>query len=130
MPKPAESTRTDPFAQVTPLLSNSQKALLSAARLQAQAYKAMMRYQIEVLSFLKHRYEEDMRLADDIASAQDLSNAFEICTDFWQQAITEYSDEAGKMANLGSRLASDTARQVRKEAEMTMEERMAARTAA
>lgn len=130
MPKPAENIRTDPFAQVTPFLSNSQKALFSATRLQAQAYKAMMRYQIEILSFVKHRYEEDMRLADEIATAQDLSNAFEICADFWQQAVTEYSDECGKMANLGSRLASDTARQVRKEAEMTMEERMAARSAA
>ena len=43
MPKPAESIRTEPFAQVTPMLSNSQKALFSAVRLQAQAYNASRR---------------------------------------------------------------------------------------
>ena len=130
MPKPAESIRTEPFAQVTPMLSNSPKALFSAVRLQAQAYKAMMRYQIEALSFMRHRLEEDVRLVDEIATAHDLGNAFEIYADFLQQTVSEYSDEAGKLANLGSKLASETARQVRREAETTMEERTAARTAA
>ena len=130
MPKPAESIRTEPFAQVTPMLSNSQKALFSAVRLQAQAYKAMMRYQIEALSFMRHRLEEDVRLVDEIATAHDLGNAFEIYADFLQQTVSEYSDEASKLANLGSKLASETARQVRREAETTMEERTAARTAA
>ena len=100
MPKPAESIRTEPFAQVTPMLSNSQKALFSAVRLQAQAYKAMMRCQIEALSFMRHRLEEDVRLVDEIATAHDLGNAFEIYADFLQQTVSEYSDEAGKLANL------------------------------
>lgn len=129
MSKPVASTQPDPFAMTAPMLANAQKFLFATARLQAQGYKAMMRYQIEALSFLKHRYEQDVKLAEDLAASADFNDAFDVYTGFVQNAVTEYSSETGKMASIGSRIASETARRVRKEADAAIED-MAAQTVA
>jgi|APTNR8051073442_1049403.scaffolds.fasta_scaffold97326_2 hypothetical protein len=129
MYKPVASTQPDPFAASGPMVANAQKFLFSMARLQAQGYKAMMRYQIEGLSFLKHRYEQDVKLAEDLVASADFADAFDVYAGFVQNAVTEYSSETGKMANIGSRIASETARRVRKETDAAIED-MAAQTIA
>lgn len=100
-----------------PFLADGQNAFLATARLQAQAYGAVMRYQIETFNFLRHRFEQDLKLANDLAASGEFNDAFDVTADFMQRATTEYSAEAGKMATLGSRLGSETARQLRKQAE-------------
>ncbi len=129
MPKHPAPAQPDPFAINAPMVANAQKFLFSMARLQAQGYKAMMRYQIEALSFLKHRCEQDTKLADDLAASTDFSDAFDVYSGFVQNAVTEYSSETGKMASIGSRIASETARRVRQEADAAIED-MAAQTVA
>ena len=129
MSKPVAFTQPDPFAATAPMTANAQKFMFSMAHLQAQGYKAMMRYQIEALSFLKHRYEQDVKLADNLAAAADFNDAFDVYAGFVQNAVTEYSSETGKMANIGSRIASETARRVRKETDAAIED-MAAQTVA
>jgi hypothetical protein len=129
MYKPVASTQPDPFAAAAPMVANAQKFVFSMARLQAHGYKAMMRYQIEALSFLKHRYEQDVKLAEDLVASADFNDAFDVYTGFVQNAVTEYSSETGKMANIGSRIASETARRVRKETDAAIED-MAAQTVA
>lgn len=104
-----------------PFLANGQKLALAAARLQAHAFKAAMRYQIEALAFLKHRYEQDAKLVDDLVASNELSDAFDVVTAFVQNAATEYTAEAGKVASIGSKLASETARKIREEAETATE---------
>jgi hypothetical protein len=88
-----------------------------------------MRYQIEALSFIKHRYEQDVKLIDDLVASEVLDDAFDICSGFWQDAMSEYSIEVSKVAAIGSKLASETARRVRKETTTTIED-MAAKTVA
>lgn len=129
MSKPVASVRPDPFAAAAPMVANAQKFLFSMARLQAHGYKAMMRYQIEALSFLKHRYEQDVKLAEDLVASTDFSDAFDVYAGFVQSAVTEYSSETGKMASIGSRIASEAARRARKEADATIED-MAAQSVA
>ncbi|CAG0948192.1 MAG: phasin family protein [Rhizobiaceae bacterium] len=129
MSKPVAPAQQDPFALTSPMAANAQKFLFSMARLQAQGYKAMMRYQIEALSFLKHRYEEDVKLAEELAASTDFTDAFDVYAGFVQNAVTEYSSESGKMANIGSRIASETARRVRRETDAAIED-MAAQTVA
>lgn len=129
MTKLVASAQPDPFALTAPMAANAQKFLFSMARLQAQGYKAMMRYQIEALSFLKHRYEQDVKLAEDLAGSTDFNDAFDVYAGFFQNAVTEYSSETGKMANIGSRIASDAARRVRKETDAAIED-LAAQTIA
>ncbi len=112
-----------------PMAKSSQKFLLAAASLQAHAFKAMMRYQIETMSFLKHRYEQDLKLAEDLIAGPEFNDTFDVFTAFLQNATTEYASEAGKVAALTSKLASETATRVREEATSTIKD-MAAKTVA
>lgn len=129
MSKPAAPAQPDPFVLTAPLAANVQKLLFSMARMQAQGYKAMMRYQIEALSFLKHRCEEDVKLVEDLAASADFTDAIDVYASFLQNAVTEYSSESGKMADISSRIASDTARRVRRETGAAIED-IAAQTVA
>ncbi|MCZ8546236.1 phasin family protein [Mesorhizobium qingshengii] len=115
--------------QPLPMLENGQKWILAAASLQAHAFKTMMRYQIETLAFLKHRYEQDVKLAEDLVAGSEFNDAFDVFSTFLQNATSEYVTEAGKVAALTSKLTSETARRVRKEADTAIED-MAAKTVA
>lgn len=112
-----------------PYIANGQKLFHAGAHLQAHAFKVLMRYQIETLAFLKHRCEQDMKLMDDLASSDEFNDAFDIVGNFVQNAVSEYSTEAGKFASLGSKLAAETAKRVREEADRTIGD-MAATTVA
>jgi hypothetical protein len=102
---------------ILPFVANGQKLALAATRLQAQAFKAAMRYQIEALGFLKRRFEQDVKFVDDLAGSNEFNDAFDVFATFMQNAATEYATEASKVISIGSKLASDTARRVRKETE-------------
>ena len=118
-----------PSALTLPMYASSPQFLLVGTRLQAHAYKAMMRYQIEALSFIKHRYEQDVKLIDDLVASEELDDAFDVCSGFWQDAMSDYAIEVRKVAAIGSELASQTAKRARKETTTTIED-MAARTVA
>lgn len=102
--------------QLLPMAKNGQTVVLAAASLQAHAFKAIMRYHIETLGFLKHRYEQDVKLAEDLIAGPEFNDAFDIFSTFLQNATSEYASEAGKVAALTSKLASETATRARNEA--------------
>ena len=52
-----------------------------------------MQYQIEALKFLKHRYEEDVKLANELVASNEFNDAFDVVTTFLQNAATEYATE-------------------------------------
>jgi hypothetical protein len=89
-----------------------------------------MWYQIEALNFMKHRCEQNLKLLDDLVESSEFNDAFDVFSVFVENAACEYSTEAGRMATMGSKLASETARRVRREADTRVEDIMAARTAA
>lgn len=124
----ANSKVTHAFAEL-PMIGNGQKMFLAATRFQVGAYKAAMRYQIEMLNFLRHRFEQDVKLAEDLVASDELSDAFDAISNFFQNATTEYTAEASKMASIGSKLSSETARRMRKQADEMVED-LAARTVA
>ena len=70
-----------------------------------------------------------MKLMDDLAASDEFNDAFDVVSNFVQNATAEYSTEAGKIASIGSRLASETAQRMRKEAENNIGE-MALQTVA
>ncbi|GLS34824.1 hypothetical protein GCM10010869_04120 [Mesorhizobium tianshanense] len=108
--------------QTSPMANNGHRFLLAAADLQAQAFKAMMRYQIETHSFLKHRCEQNVKLADDLVAGNEFNDAFDVLITFFQNATSDYVTEAGRVASIGSKLVSETARRVRKGADTTIED--------
>jgi hypothetical protein len=112
------STHTADFPLAgAPALENGTKFLYAAGRMQTQALKGLLRYQIETLAFLQRRYHQDMKLLDDLVATQKTHDAFDVVSDFWQNALSDYTDEAGKVASLGYKLASGSVRAVQKEAE-------------
>ena len=96
--------------------ANGQKLFLAAARLQANAYQALMRFQIETLGFLKHRFEQDAKLAEDLVASDEFNDAFDIVSNFVDNATSDFAAKVGKVASICSKLASETAKKVRKEA--------------
>ena len=128
MTTPTERTEAA-LGQIDPMFTYGYRNLFAFAHLQGQAAKAGLRYQIEALSFLKHRYEQDLKLVDDLLGGGDLNDAFDVCANFWQNAQLEYSREAAKITEIGSKVVSDTARALSKEAQAASAD-MAAQTVA
>ena len=106
-----------------------QKAFLTALRLQAEGYKAAARYQIELLNFLKHRLERDVRLVEDLLANDTFADAIDVFAGFMQNAAAEYVSEASRLVSIGSKLGSETDRRMRRQADELVED-MAARTVA
>ena len=113
----------------SPIVASMQKFALAGARLQAQTLKSMMRYQIEMLSFLERRCELDMKLVDDLVDTDQPSDAFNVVNTFMQNAAYEYAIEASKMISIGSKLAAEAGVEVRREAEEAAEDILVAATA-
>ncbi|WP_292246048.1 phasin family protein [Mesorhizobium sp.] len=109
--------------------TNGQKFLFAAADLQATALKAVISYQIETLSFHKRRCEQNVKLIDDLFAGGEFVDVFDVTSNFLQNATSAYATEAGNFARVGSRLTSDMARRVRRQAESAIED-IAASTAA
>ncbi len=112
-----------------PFLAEGRNAIQAGMQIQAQAFGALLRYQIEGLAFLKSRYEQDAKLVEDLAASDEMKDAFDILSTFAQNAASDYAGEASRLASLGSKLASEAAKQARKDA-ATIAGDMAAQTAA
>jgi hypothetical protein len=117
------------FSELTPGAASVQKFWLAVARLQGNAWKAALRYNVETLDFVKHRVERDIKLLDDLVASDGYKDAFDVCAGFVEEAVAQYSDETGRLASLGSKIASETADDVRREADATVKD-MAAATVA
>jgi hypothetical protein len=110
-----------------PVFENAQRYMMANARLQTHLYKAFMSYQIEMLGFLKHRFEQDVKLADNLLASDQFNDTFDVMQNFMQNAASEYAAEAGKIASISSKIASNTAREVKKETQATIDD-LAAQT--
>lgn len=125
-----QTTQADVFGMPKSFLETTQdNPLLFIARLQADAYKAMLKWQIESLGFLRHRYEQDVKLIDELIASPEPGEMLSTYSRFLHNALDEYSKETVKTANYGSKVASDTARGIRAEAEKISGDIMAATTA-
>lgn len=112
--------------ELPPFAQTGQKLMRATAAMQAYSIRALLRYQIESLSFLKRRFEDDLKLLEKLTAGDEFVDAFDVFSNFVQKATSDYANEAGKFASIGARLASETAGQVRKEAETTIDDMAAA----
>ncbi|WEX08202.1 phasin family protein [Chelativorans sp. AA-79] len=112
-----------PFAPLhyAPFYGTAQYFAHLQGQFQARAFKALMRYQIEALTFLRHRCEQDVQLVEDLAAGKAPIDAVDIVSAFMQKAAVDYTAEAGRMATASSLLVSETAKDVRREAENAKE---------
>jgi hypothetical protein len=122
MPETNMPPKRDDTSAQTALAFDGQKLLHTMARMQGHALKAALNMQIETLGFLKHRYEQDLNLVDRLTGSDGVSDAFRTYSEFWKETMHEYSDEAGKIVSISSRLAAEAASNVRKDAERISQE--------
>jgi len=98
-----------PFAM--PGIEGTQKQMAQVfenmAKAQGQVMDAMMKQNIEVLTFVKERMEKDREMVAQLAAAKDPAEAAEIWSGFWQRAMADYGDESGKLSEMVSGMASE-----------------------
>ena len=105
MPKEKPEQFFDKTSDINELASSLPKLIQASARLQAHVFNSCMKCNIEMLDFLKHRFEQDMKLVEEVTCCQDSDKVVKTCMDFWECAVSEYSSEAGKLAAMNSQAA-------------------------
>jgi hypothetical protein len=117
---------TDNFASTLwpqlPAAVDGRMFLLPMEHFQTAAMQAMLRYQIEMLTFMKNRTEHYMRFWEDLLASDYARDGFDLYCCFWRDALQDYTDEAERMTQIGSNMAVQTAKQVRKDQEELTEE--------
>lgn len=117
---------TDTFASPSwpqwPAAVDGRALLLSMGHFQAAAVQSAIRYQIETLNFMKNRSEQQMRFWEDLLASDYTRDGFDLYCSFWRDAVQDYSDEAERLAQIGSQLTAETAKLVREDTEEVTEE--------
>jgi len=97
-------------------LSDGNNPTGSALKIPTTIAKTLLRYQVEGLSFLQHRFQRDIKLMDDVIAAEKTNDTLDVIGDYWRDAVSDYAKEIGKTLAINARFASDTAGIVREEA--------------
>lgn len=105
-------------------LADFQKYLLMFPHLQALAARAALGQQQQALSFLTHRCEQDVQLVDRIVNAGEIKDIYDAVVNFYEGAAKEYAAEAGKVAELGSRMTDDAMKSMRQETDEMAQQAM------
>jgi len=106
----AGKTPPNPFSMFTvkPDAEKMGEGATAAMRAQARMMDALLKQNIEVLDFLKQRYEKDRALFSSLADAENPNDVMTLWSGFWSSAMSDYSSEASKLGSL----AAATAEQV------------------
>ncbi|MCB2115423.1 MAG: phasin family protein [Rhodobacteraceae bacterium] len=100
----ADKTLPNPFAMFTakPEAMDMGDGATAAVRAQARMMDAVLKQNIEVLDFLKQRYEKDRALFSSLATIENPNDIMTVWSGFWQKAMSDYSNEAGKLGALAA----------------------------
>lgn len=93
-----------------PFAHTNRAFAMATVHMQAHAFKALIRVQIESLAFVKHRCEQDLKLIDDLITSEKYHNTFGVYGEFCRDAVSEYTAETRKLVSTGSRIVSDLAK--------------------
>ena len=114
----AGKTPPNPFAMfsVKPEAMEMGDNATAAVRAQARMMDAILKQNIEVLDFLKQRYEKDRALFTSLAKAEKPNDVMELWSGFWSNAMSDYSNEAGKLGALAAATAEQVMEGISEEA--------------
>lgn len=73
------------------------------AEMNESALKNIAALHHEVAGFIDHRLQKDMELQNSLSKCQSAADAFQTCSDFWQQTFTEYWQETAKLSDMAMR---------------------------
>ena len=92
-----------------PMMNLARQFSVAVGHSQAHSVQALMRVQIELLSFSKHRTQANVKLIDDLIVSEQYQNTFGVYGEFCKDMIAGYISEVGKISNFGSKVLSDAA---------------------
>lgn len=110
------------------MLMNTEKFMMSLARLNGFALQTMLRMNVEALTFAKHRHEQDLKILDSLIKCEGVNEAMNTYTQFMKDTVTEYSEEVSNIVDIGSKAGAESAKRIRKEASALSDEAFAAST--
>lgn len=82
---------------------------------QARMAEAMLGQNIELLEFVKARFERDKAMLADLSRIDDPAEAMRIWQDFWGRMFTDYSVETTKLAAHAGEIAETALRSATEE---------------
>ena len=109
-----QKTPMDAMAALMPGASNV--AVSALIRPQAKMMEALLKQNIEVLAFLRARYERDLGLVARMADATESGEVMSLWSEFWQRTLADYGTETNKLAASVSEIAQQAVRSATEEA--------------
>jgi hypothetical protein len=91
---------------ITPTF-HEERLILSLWQLPGRALKTALHVQVGALSFLRRRFEEDVKLIERLSRSTGLVDAYDICSDYMVDTAAEYTDEAARIISIGSKETGD-----------------------
>jgi hypothetical protein len=85
-------------------------------RAQARMMDSILKQNIEVLDFLRTRFEKDRAIFNDLADNTDPARAIELMHSFWNRSLSDYTAAAGKLGALAAATAEELAGGIAEEA--------------
>lgn len=110
------SERARAFTSLFQAAPHLQHLMLFGPRMQAALLRASVAQQKETASFLAHRCDEELKLADQIMAAATVNDVFSACVSFWQDGTAQYARAAGRAVEVQSRNALKVVDELRSEA--------------
>ncbi len=86
---------------------HEERLILSLWHLSGRALKTALQVQVGALSFLRRRFEEDVKLIERLSRSAGLVDAYDICSEFMVDTVVEYTDEAARIISIGSKETDD-----------------------
>ncbi|SEM63812.1 Phasin protein [Gemmobacter aquatilis] len=112
----AKSQKT-PMDAMAALMPGASTAAVSALiRPQAKMMEALLKQNIEVLAFMRARYERDLGLVSRMADATESGEVMSLWSEFWQRTLADYGTETNKLAASVSEIAQQAVRSATEEA--------------
>lgn len=84
-----------------------QKSMMAFAHLHTRLLRNALEVNAHLLDFARKRIEEDIRANDELCRCDNVSDALEVMSSFYQKAFREYADEANELVRLSAENAKN-----------------------
>lgn len=95
----------------------SQKSMLAFAHLHSRLIRNALEVNAELLDFARQRVTEDIQANDKLCRCNNVTDAMEVMSGFYQKAFEAYAEEANKIVRIGTDAARRSIEETQAEAD-------------
>lgn len=112
----SQSTETANAAlDIERMADAGQKSMFAFAHLHQRLMRNALQVNAEILDFARKRVDEDIRTSDRLTRCDNVNDAMEVMSSFYQKAFEAYADEANQLMRLGSEAARTSIEEMQRE---------------